>query len=301
MKRVTPTTEGSNIGHAFGRNFIYILDEQYRLVPTGCVGELFISGPQVARGYLHNEEQTAKVFVNDPFRPGSTMYATGDLVRMNINDRSIIYLGRRDTQIKIRGLRVEVGEIEHVLKAASSTVVNAAVIKVNNGHEELIAFLECAVDDDESYATAIRMMHDETLIASLKTAATRRLPSYMVPSRFVVLNRFPLASSGKLDRKALESFFHAHKQLVSAQHGHDVVANKATTAAEKKIMKLWQNVLKMKEDIDVHATFADMGGDSVGMMRLSGLAFKKGIPLTIADQLERTTIHEQSALVVSKK
>ncbi|KAF8572636.1 AMP-dependent synthetase and ligase, partial [Ramaria rubella] len=105
LKNVTSSTECSKIGHAFGLNSLYNLDERLRPVPLGCVGQLFISGPQVARGYLQNPEETAKTFVADPFRPGSTMYATGDLVRMNPVDGSLSFVDRRDTQIKIRGLR----------------------------------------------------------------------------------------------------------------------------------------------------------------------------------------------------
>ncbi|KAF8572567.1 AMP-dependent synthetase and ligase, partial [Ramaria rubella] len=112
LRGVTLTTDCTKIGHRFGLNSVYILDERLRPVPLGCVGELFIGGPQVARGYLQNPEETAKAFVPDPFLPGSTMYATGDLVRMNPVDGSLSFVDRRDTQIKIRGLRVETGEIE---------------------------------------------------------------------------------------------------------------------------------------------------------------------------------------------
>ncbi|KAF8572541.1 AMP-dependent synthetase and ligase, partial [Ramaria rubella] len=97
---LTTTTGCSNIGWRFGVSSVYILDERRRPVPLGCVGELFISGPQLARGYLNKPEETAKAFVSDPFRPGSLMYATGDLVRMSPEDESITFVDRRDTQIK---------------------------------------------------------------------------------------------------------------------------------------------------------------------------------------------------------
>jgi Non-ribosomal peptide synthetase modules and related proteins len=174
---VTSSTQGSNIGYPFGLNAIYVLDEHLRLTPLGCVGELFIGGPQVARGYLKNPEQTAKVFLDDPFRPGSTMYATGDLVRINPVDGSFTYLGRRDTQIKIRGLRVEIGEVEAVLKASSAVITNAVVIKVDVGRESLVAFLE--------YPSMAR-------VKASRLSQTKRLARYSMHSGAAFNRNFPV-------------------------------------------------------------------------------------------------------------
>jgi acyl-CoA synthetase (AMP-forming)/AMP-acid ligase II len=216
LTRVTSTTDCSNIGYTFGLNVIYILDERHRLVPLGCVGELYIGGPQVARGYLNDPEQTAKVFVDNPFHPGSIMYATGDLVRMSAVDGSITYLGRRDLQIKIRGLRVEVSEIENMLKATSEKITNAAVLKVGVGHESLVAFLEYFSDvTTADELTIVREERLEPLLTSLRHAVRRKLPSYMAPTIYVALNRFLLTSSGKLDRKALGVYFYG----VNSRHG----------------------------------------------------------------------------------
>lgn len=138
QSNVTLSTEGSNIGRSFGRNVTYVLDDRLRPVPLGCVGQLFISGPQVACGYMGNEEQTAKSFVKDPFNPGYTMYASGDLVRISPVDHTFTFLGRHDTQIKIRGLTVETGEIEEVLKAAHNAAENAAVTNADSLMHEFI-------------------------------------------------------------------------------------------------------------------------------------------------------------------
>ena len=126
-KNVTKATEVLNIGHRLRHNVLYVLDERLRPVPMGCVGELFIGGPQLTGGYLNNPEQTAKVFIGDPFRPGYQMYATGDLIRMNPNDESFTFIGRRDTQIKIRGLRVEIGEIEAVINSTSNAIAKRTI------------------------------------------------------------------------------------------------------------------------------------------------------------------------------
>ncbi|KAF8574906.1 amino acid adenylation [Ramaria rubella] len=305
LKGVTSWTVCSNIGWPFGLNSAYILDERLRLVPLGCIGGLFIGGPQVARGYLHNPEETARSFLPDPFRPGSFMYATGDLVRMSPQDHSITFLGRRDTQLKIRGLRVEAGEIEAVLQATTNVITNAAVIKVDVDFKALIAFIECRSDTPTSDIVIMRDDSVASLLASLKQAARRKLPSYMVPAMYVVLDRFPLTASGKLDRNALATLFHRHESVIrDFERQLQSLANAARSTKVKRtrfqtrIMKLWQTVLGIEEDIDIDDTFTLMGGDSVKLMRLSALAFKEGIPLPVTEQLQRQTIRTQAQLLL---
>ncbi|KAF8573142.1 amino acid adenylation, partial [Ramaria rubella] len=304
LSGVTLSSECANIGRGFGLNSVYVLDERLRPVPLGCVGELFISGPQLSRGYLNNPTETTRVFLSNPFHPGSLMYATGDLVRMSPQDDSIIFLDRRDTQIKIRGQRVETGEIEAVLQATSNDITNAAVIKVNVGHEALIAFLECRSDVPSSDIVIVQNDSLASLLPSLKHAVRQKLPSYMAPATYVVLNHFPLMASGKLDRKALITLFLAHKQEIrnfesQLQILTSVGSNKVKrTRAQTRIMKLWQAVLGIQEDIDIDETFALLGGDSVKLMRLSALAFKQGIALSVTEQLHRQTIRAQAQLLL---
>ncbi|KAF8584770.1 acetyl-CoA synthetase-like protein [Ramaria rubella] len=303
FKNVTSSTAYSNIGSNFGLNSIYVLNERLRPVPIGCIGELFISGPQLASGYLNDAKETARTFVSNPFCPGTLMYATGDLVRMSPQDDTITFLDRRDTQIKIRGLRVEAGEIEAVLQASSGAVTNAAVIKLDTGHESLIAFIECRLDNSSHDVVIMQDDSVASLLASLKQGVRRKLPSYMAPTTYVVLSRFPLMTSGKLDRKALLAFFHAHeheirafeRQLLSLASTRSI--NSKRTRAQTRIMKLWQSVLGIKDDIDVDDTFVVLGGDSIKLMRLSAMAFKQGIPLPITEQLHRQTIRTQAQLL----
>lgn len=305
MTRVTSSTGLSNIGRSFGLNVTYILDERLRPAPLGCIGELFIGGPQVARGYLGAPEQTAKVFVNDPFRAGSIMYASGDLVRMSPVDHTITYLGRRDTQIKMRGLRIEIGEIEAVLKEASTVIANAVVIKVDIGKESLVAFVEVSSHTETDAVVIVHEDHhlDVPLIASLRHAARQRLPPYMVPSIYVPLNRFPLSSSGKLDRKALGAFFYAHQeeirdlpldseQLSSLEVPHDEL--------QATLRSLWASTLNLKEDLlGIDDDFFVVGGDSISAIRLASAARDAGLSLPVTDIIRNPTIRKIAQIVRS--
>ncbi|MFC4124654.1 amino acid adenylation domain-containing protein [Nocardia rhizosphaerae] len=165
----------------------YVLDERLRPVPPGVRGELYLSGVQLARGYLRKAALTAERFVADPFEPGTRMYRTGDLVS-RAADGSLNYLGRTDFQVKIRGFRVEPGEVESVLLALPG-IGKAAVLARHDQHfgDRLVGYVAGADID----------------VAQLKSALRERLPDYLVPEAFVVLDDLPLTVNGKLDRAAL--------------------------------------------------------------------------------------------------
>ncbi|KAF8580409.1 hypothetical protein K439DRAFT_1662792 [Ramaria rubella] len=308
---VTSSIEGSNIGWPFGLNAVYILDERMRPVPLGCVGELFVSGPQVARGYLNNPEQTAKAFMDDPFRPGSIMYATGDFVRMSPVDGSFSYLGRRDTQIKIRGLRVEIGEIETVLKAASDLITNAVVLKIHVGHDTLVAFLEHPSDLHSAGAepTIIRNETVRSILAVLRSTVRKKLPSYMVPGNYIVLDKFPLTSSGKLDRKALDNFFYKNEQGIREHRADPELLtglyppkSVATPETDHQVMlrSLWALILNLNEDsLSIDDNFYAVGGDSISAIRLASLAREASLPLLATDIIENPTIRTMAHITES--
>lgn len=304
----TPSTDVSNIGRPFGRNVIYVLDDRLRHVPLGCIGELFISGPQVAHGYLGDPEQTAKYFVNDPFRAGYTMYASGDLVRMSPIDYSLTYLGRRDTQIKIRGLRVEIGEIETVLKTASLDVINAAVLKVDAGHESLVAFLELSSDTAPKEMAIVQgdANYLSALIATLVKTVSQKLPSYMVPALYVPLNRFPLTSSGKLDRKYLGTFFYSHQQEIrDLRYGSELFPRLVPFEGpqdelQAMLRSIWASTLNLNEDsLSINDNFFAAGGDSISAIRLASLARDAGIYLQPTDIIQHPTIRSMAQIVQS--
>ncbi|WP_280221009.1 non-ribosomal peptide synthetase [Nocardia neocaledoniensis] len=176
---------------------VYVLDERLRPVPPGVRGELYLGGVQLARGYLRKAALTAERFLADPFEPGARMYRTGDLVA-RATDGALIYLGRTDFQVKIRGFRVEPGEVETALLGLPG-ITKAAVLARHDQHfgDRLVAYLVGAGASDAADADA------DIDVAQVKSALRDRLPGYLVPEAFVVLDDLPRTVNGKLDRAAL--------------------------------------------------------------------------------------------------
>ncbi|MFT0892679.1 amino acid adenylation domain-containing protein [Pseudochelatococcus sp. G4_1912] len=178
------------IGFPVWNTRLYVLDAHFRPLPANVIGELYLAGRQLARGYLGQPDLTHERFITDPFFPSERMYRTGDLAMVR-DDGAIVYLGRTDHQIKLRGLRIELGEIETALHA-QSTVAQAVVDARSDGAggKRLVAYVVAKPDEG--------LDHE-----ALRTSIASRIPAYMVPSAFVTLDRLPLSANGKLDRKAL--------------------------------------------------------------------------------------------------
>lgn len=228
----------------------YVLDPGLRPVPVGVIGELHIGGTGVARGYLNRPELTRERFIPDPFRPGGRLYKTGDLCRRRA-DGSIVYAGRTDFQVKIRGLRIEPGEIEAALgahPAVAQVLVTATADPA--GGQQLIAYLRTA----EGQVPADR--------AELRNYLGGRLPAYMIPAHFVVLDQFPLNSSGKINRPALPR---PAAEVPAA-------ADQETPASELEAMicELFATVLARPE-VRPGDGFFDLGGNSLQVMTLLDL------------------------------
>src|SRR5471032_2178577 len=234
---------------------LYVLDQHGLLAPTGCLGELYIGGEGVARGYLNRDELTAERFLPDPFSTGSQarMYRTGDLARY-LPDGTLEYLGRNDDQVKIRGLRIELGEIEARL-VAHPDVAEAVVLARN---ERLLAYFIAATVEGQGPSAE-----------QLRTHLLTQLPDYMVPSAFVRLDAFPLNPNGKLDRKALPT--PGLESVIVRQYEAPVGETEITLA------RLWSELLNVAR-VGRHDHFFELGGHSllavslIAKMRRAGLS-----------------------------
>jgi amino acid adenylation domain-containing protein len=234
------------LGQPIANTRVYVLDEQSRPAPLDCTGEIYIAGAGVARGYLNHPELTAERFLPDPFRPGERMYRTGDLGRRRA-DGSLEYAGRNDFQVKLRGYRIETGEIE--ARLAAFPEVRGAVVALRAdppGDPRLVAYL---VSDDGAAPAP----------AELRRHLLAQLPDHMVPSSFVHLQAFPLTANGKLDRAALpapgaESL---PVRAYLAPHG----------AAEQAIAAVWCDLLGL-ERVGRDDHFFDLGGHSLLAIQL---------------------------------
>ncbi|MDJ0389492.1 amino acid adenylation domain-containing protein [Roseomonas sp. E05] len=224
------------IGFPVWNTRLYVLDEAMRPVPPGVAGHLFIGGVQLAREYLGRPDLTARAFLPSPFRPGERIYRTGDLAQVR-EDGAIVFLGRSDHQVKIRGLRIEPGEIEAAL-ASSPMVRQGRVVAREDrpGDKRLVAYLVPAEDYDAE---------------ALRTHVAARVPDYMVPAAFVALDALPVNSSGKLDRAALPAPDHAGPS-----------GRPPRTEAEQRMAGLFAEALGL-ERIGAEDDFFALGGHSL--------------------------------------
>ncbi len=226
------------IGRPVSNTRVYVLDSRLRPVPAGVVGELYLSGTQLARGYLGRPDLTADRFVADPFGTGGRMYRTGDLVVWNA-DGELEYRGRSDFQVKLRGLRIEPGEIEAALSDRPEVAHAVAVVRGTNAVEQrLVAYVVAAGE---------QVVDGDRLRADL----SRRLPAYMVPATVVVLDELPVGASGKLDRRALPAPPHRTREFRAPR-----------TESETVVCRVFAQVLEL-ERIGLDDNFFELGGTSL--------------------------------------
>jgi len=261
----------ASIGTPFSRTRFYVVDSKLRPVPVGVPGELYIGGAGVVRGYLARPELTAERFVPDPFsrEPGARLYRTGDRARWR-GDGTVEFLGRVDHQLKVRGFRIEAGEIEAVL-AAQPPVREAVVVAREDepGDVRLVAYV---VARDGQAVDA----------AALRDAVAQRLPEHMVPSLLVELPALPLTPNGKVDRKALPA--------PTAARASRAAYVAPQSQLEQQLAEVWRRVLKV-EQVGVHDNFFDLGGHSLLMVQVhTQLKAALGQELPLLKLLEHPTI-----------
>jgi acyl carrier protein len=261
------------IGRPVANTQIYILDRRMQPVPIGVTGELYIGGVQVARGYLNRPELTAERFVKDPFSEvtGARLYRTGDLARY-LPDGAVEYLGRVDFQVKIRGLRVELGEIE-------------ARIEECNGVGRCVVILREDVPGDKRIvAYYVKGAGADLDDGNLRNHLQEKLPEYMVPQHFVELGQMPLTASGKVDRKALPKLDVVRKD----ERQYLAPRNKA----EKTVAEIWQELLGV-EKVGLNDNFFELGGHSLLVMRMVG-RFKSQFskPISVVDIFRYPTVEQ---------
>ena len=244
VNSVNPELGTVPIGVPISNTQIYVLDKYLNIVPDNVTGELYIGGDGLAKGYLNNPELTDKSFIDHPFISNRKVYKTGDLVKRQANG-NIVFVGRKDHQIKNRGFRIELGEIE------------SSLLEIDQVDQCLVTMLEQTNQDKRlvAYVVGNTSLSQEDLRSALKVS----LPYYMIPSDFILMDTFPLTINGKIDRKALPSL----------SEGLQETYIKPSTELEEKLVTIWSDILKMDaETIGVTSSFFELGGHSLSAITL---------------------------------
>ncbi|KAG6001443.1 NRPS protein [Claviceps maximensis] len=292
-KRLYPYPErrtNKSIGRQVANSTSYVLNEDMKRVPIGAVGELYLGGDGVARGYHNRADLTRERFPPNPFQTeterregrNARLYRTGDLVRwLESADGEVEYLGRNDFQVKIRGQRIELGEIEAVLSAYPGVVQSVVLARdrVSDGQKYLVGY----------YVSSGSLLSPQAIRRYMQA----RLPSHMVPARTIPMEKFPVTVSGKLDTKALP----APDETVSEE---DAVVP-PRTEVERVVAGIWADLLETPiENIGIHNDFFSLGGDSLRSTKLSFAATKAlGVSVSVSSLFRYPTIEAFARWVVS--
>ncbi|MFV4884005.1 amino acid adenylation domain-containing protein [Bacillus velezensis] len=248
---------------------LYVLDSGGTIQPAGVAGELYIAGTGVARGYLNRPELTEERFLDDPFYPGERMYQTGDIARWT-EDGLVEWLGRSDGQVKVRGYRIEPGEIEAAIRRIDGIREAAVTARNEHGETALYAYIEGRESDD------------------VRAELATRLPAYMMPAQFIKMSEWPVTPSGKLDRRALPApGGAADRQAYTAPRN----------VTEMKLCALWEEVLK-NGPVGIRDHFFERGGHSLKATALvSRIAKEFGVQVPLQDIFARPTVEELASVI----
>jgi amino acid adenylation domain-containing protein/non-ribosomal peptide synthase protein (TIGR01720 family) len=261
------------LGRAIANTQVYILDHHLRAVPIGVLGELYIGGDSLARGYLNQPELTTEKFIRNPFKSqkfgSERLYKTGDLARY-LSDGNIEFLGRIDHQVKIHGFRIELSEIESVLSQHSAIRETIVLAREDEpGKKRLVAYI---VPNQQS----------EFSVSDLRNFLKEKLPEYMLPTAFVRLKALPLTPNGKVDRQALPTPDSVRPEL----EGRFVAPR---TSVEKTIARIWTQVLG-RDKVGIYDNFFELGGDSISSIQIVARLNQAGLQLTPKQMFEYPTV-----------
>jgi amino acid adenylation domain-containing protein/non-ribosomal peptide synthase protein (TIGR01720 family) len=283
---------GVLIGRPISNIRVYLLNSQLEPVPIGCSGELHVGGIGLARGYLNRPDLTAERFIPNPFsrESGQCLYRTGDLARY-LPDGTIEYLGRIDHQVKLRGFRIELGEIEAALCEQPGVQAAVAVAREDDpGHQRLVAYIvptnkssittedahlhrlpvgELTGEDEQLFAEGLKPL---VSVNELRRALEQRLPEYMIPSAFALLEELPRLPNGKIDRRSLPA---PDRVQTRAQATYTA----PRTTVEETLTGIWQQVLG-RQHIGIHDNFFELGGDSILSIQIVARANQAGLKLS---------------------
>ena len=319
LAEIEGTSGSCLIGTPLPRVDVYVLNSQRELQPIGIPGEIYVGGSGVSIGYLNREDLNRERFINHPFKAGERLYRSGDLGLWR-SDGRLEHLGRNDDQVQFNGFRIELGEIEGVLSKHAG--IEKAVVIMHSStrdgveSESLIAYLVAGKqvnqieegDHGLSYKTDNFEPVDTVSLATAKFTKSLRayleslLPVYMVPSLYILLEKIPLTSNGKVDRKALPDpvSIHLEKSLESV-----IPRN----ALEKQLTEIWAETLRRDKRsgdkgidvIDINQNFFELGGDSLGVIRLSkAIRETFNCDLEVVDLFQYTTIASQAIFIGEK-
>ena len=305
--------EPSLIGHPLGvKTWVVDPENHDRLVPPGCIGELLIEGPTLARGYLDDIDRTREAFIENPawaqhskdLECGTKrrMYKTGDLVRYRTSNGMLYFIGRKDTQVKHHGQRIELGDIEHHLRACLSVKRGMVVLpKVGLCSGRLVAAISLegssTVDNSKKPMLVDTKAREEAepIIDAARERLSVQLPAFMLPSIWLVFQSIPLLSSGKMDRKALMSAIQDISDVEYARWvgSGDVNENEMhATEIENQLRLIWAQVLNLQPtQIGLSKqSFLSLGGDSISAMTVQSQCKKRNIGITVQDILRAKSI-----------
>ena len=308
---VASYNESSLIGWSMGvRCWVVDPEDHNKLLPPGCVGELVIEGHTLARGYLKDVNRTREAFIENPpwaatpemTNAGRRMYKTGDLVRYNTRNGMFYFLGRKDTQVKLHGQRVELGEIEHHLKDGLSVRQSLVLVpKAGFCKQRLVAVLSL-----QGVLTAKSLLKAgdlhlidkadqekaDPIVATIRERLSKRLPSFMIPSIWLVVESVPLLKSGKLDRKTVSERIQDMSEDTFAQWvQRGECEDQPATELESQLRSVWAHVLNLRPtSVSLKQSFLSLGGDSISAMMVQSQCKKSSIGITVQDILKAKSL-----------